>query len=218
MTRYWVLSLLLVATDDAKRSEIVQDRARRAAIVDRIMGDPSPPEFRRNQTFTTELVTMNEVERKAAERNEGDEPKNDRAIKKPPVEEVLTVVLERENFDRWVFGNMTNEKSRRAWLEHKLRLKAEQAEGMTVLSRPQVEKLVLAGRGDVKRFLDRVEEIRPEFDAVRADLAAGRSFLLDDLRPLGVEFQNGPFGQDSLFAKTLKKIQNDALATRLIGK
>jgi hypothetical protein len=218
MTCYWVLTLLLVAADDAKRSEIDQDRARRAAIVDRIMGDPSPPEFRRNQTFTTELVAVNEAERKAAERNDGDEQKNDRLIRKPPVEEALMVVLERQNFDRWVFGNMNNDKSRRAWLEYKLRLKAEQAEGVTALSRPQVEKLVLAGRGDIKRFLDRVEEMRPEFDAVRADMAAGRSFLLDDLRPLGVDFQNGPFGNDSLFAKTLKKIQNDALATRLDGK
>jgi hypothetical protein len=217
MTHCLVLTLLLIAADGPQKPASDPDRARRAAIVDGVMGEPDSPRFRPNQTYTTELIEANGAQGKADD-GEEDEELADRSIKKPPADEVLMVVLRRENFDRWVFGNMQDDRSRRAWLEHQLRLRCEQASKTLDLSRPQIEKLRLAGRGDIKRFFDQVEEIRPEFDALRLDWVAGRRFLTDDLKPLWSQFQLGPFGDDSMFTKTLRKIGDDSSKARHDGK
>ena len=213
MPRCWILSLVLVAVDDPPKPFIDLSRTKRAAIVDRYMFEPAAPRFRANQTLTTELI---EVSEPAGEGEANNEP----LIKKTPAAQELMLILERENFDRWIFGNLTDDRTRRDWLEHRLGFKCEQAARSVpfLLSRPQMEKLQLAGRGDVKRFFDRVEASRPEFDAVRKDLDAGHRFLLNDLKPLCAQFKDGPFGADSLFAKTLRKIENDTLAARPTAK
>jgi hypothetical protein len=38
--------------------------------------------------------------------------------------------------------------------------------------------------------------------------------MLRQLEPLTTEFQEGPFGTDSFFAKMLKKIENDSAASK----
>ncbi len=126
-------------------------------------------------------------------------------------------VLERENFDRWIFGDGIDEEGRRTRLQSTLSEKIDRVMKDHEINPAQLRKLRLAGVGDIKRFLDRVEEWRPEFEVARKNFNAGR-MLLQELEPLSTEFQNGPFGEDSFFAKTLKKIEDDSKATSKGGQ
>jgi hypothetical protein len=72
----------------------------------------------------------------------------------------------------------------------------------------QRAKLKLAGRGDIKRFFDRVEESRIDFEVQRQTFRTGRTALLR-LDPLLQVYREGPFGDGSLFAKTLRRISDD---------
>ena len=122
-------------------------------------------------------------------------------------------VLERENFDRWIFGDGMDEERRRIKLQSILTEKIDRATKDHDLNPAEFRKLRLAGSGDMKRFFDRVEECRPEFEVARKNFNAGR-MVLRELEPLSTEFQNGPFGDDSFFAKTLKKIEDDSKGRR----
>ena len=50
-----------------------------------------------------------------------------------------------------------------------LSLNVEDLERTCGLTPVQKKKLLLAGRGDIKRFFDRVEDIRKKFDKVKND-------------------------------------------------
>ena len=82
---------------------------------------------------------------------------------------------------------------------------------MYKLTDPQVAKLRLAGRGDIKRFFDEVRNRRDEFEIARKTFNSGLAALrrLDELSP---SYREGPFGSGSLFAKTLQKINSDRKA------
>jgi hypothetical protein len=114
--------------------------------------------------------------------------------------------LKRENFDHWLYGEL-NEQSRSVWLLSTLSAKVSAAR---TLSADEEAKLILAGRGDIKRFLDRIEAKRAEFELVRTDFMEGQVFLTGpEMRRLSFEFKVGPFGEGSLFAKSLRKIEYD---------
>jgi hypothetical protein len=117
-------------------------------------------------------------------------------------------VLKATCFDVRLCGDLTEEK-RNVWLLSTLSEKIVAARKRG-LSAAEEEKLILAGRGDIKRFFDRIEEMRLEFETVRKDVRGGQLFLLGpEMRSLSIEFQQGPFGDDSFFAKTLAKIGKD---------
>jgi hypothetical protein len=77
-------------------------------------------------------------------------------------------------------------------------------------------KLRIAGRGDIKRFFDQVETQKRAFEIARRHFKTGVAALrgLDSLSRL---YQEGPFGDGSLFAKTLKKIKKDERDGRAAG-
>jgi hypothetical protein len=77
-------------------------------------------------------------------------------------------------------------------------------------------KLTLAGKGDIKRLLDRIEAERLDFEEARMNLTTGRQALLR-LKPLSVEVEKGPIGDDSLIAKTARKIESDRKTAREVG-
>ena len=120
-------------------------------------------------------------------------------------------------FDAVVFPKDGNSQGARARLESLLDLEIEEIHRTCRLSREQKKKLEMLGRGDIKRFFDRVEERRPEFEVARKNFNAGR-MMLRELEPLSTEFQNGPFGDDSFFAKTLKKIEDESKAAPKGGR
>lgn len=72
------------------------------------------------------------------------------------------------------------------------------------LTEVQVDKLRLAGRGDIKRFFAEVEEEQRRFDLIRADPA--RAFKhLESMDGLAESFRLGPFRRGSLFVRTMTR-------------
>jgi hypothetical protein len=124
---------------------------------------------------------------------------------------IRTAVVERENFDRWLFADGRCGEERWRHLEAILRARVEAEAREHKLTDPQRAKLRTAGRGDIKRFFDQVEQKRSAFEADRRNVNAGLAALrrLDSLSEI---YRRGPFGDGSLFAKTLQKIDDDRKA------
>ena len=127
--------------------------------------------------------------------------------------DLKTAVLERENFDRFLFADERSEGERRRHLEELLAVKVEAAAARLDLTDRQRAKLRLAGRGDIKRFFDRVGDRKGAFERSRRGFKTGMA-ALRGLEPLAQLYQEGPFGDGSLFAKTLRKIVDDREAAR----
>jgi hypothetical protein len=119
------------------------------------------------------------------------------------------VILSRARIDQMLFGSSRTEAARASDLESILEARIASAERDRPLSDPEKKKLQLAGRGDIKYLLDRVEEVRAILDGndrVRIALDDYQQ-LVNELRPLRATFSQGPFGDGSLFAKALRTIR-----------
>jgi len=64
---------------------------------------------------------------------------------------------------------------------------------------------MLAGKGDIRRFFDRVEEVRKKFQLVKNDQQKFND-IWQEIQPLQVALQTGLHGEGSLFTKTLKTV------------
>ncbi len=130
--------------------------------------------------------------------------------------DINDAIVEPENFDRWIFDrdrpDAVEEK-----LREKLELRIEAAAREHRLSRSEKARLRLAGKGDIKRFHELVEQRRKEFESQRKSFKEGRA-ALRQLLPLSRTYKEGPFSDGSLFAKTLTKIHREwlALASRFV--
>jgi hypothetical protein len=125
------------------------------------------------------------------------------AIAPIPIE-FRAYALKSECFDLCIYGDITAEQ-RMIWLLAALSTKVMAARERG-LSAAEEEKLILAGRGDIKRFFDRVEAQRPGFEEARRNLIEGRAYLRS-IQPISIEFRLGLHDFNSLFAKTLRKIE-----------
>jgi hypothetical protein len=257
MTIYPLILLLVVTGQDKPKPDTPEDRARRAAIVDRIMTKPILPKAQvdrpadeavqralaeRQALLREEAARALAAERAAAvaarnrqqvrvrvmgrqgaalksitlEQPDTKDREQDGEVDPPePVVPMVRglnlneAVLDRENFDTWIFGDGSDEEGRRVRLQTVLSERIDRVMKDHDINKTQLQKLRIAGSGDIKRFLDRVEERRPEFEVARTKFNTGFA-LLQELEPLSAEFQEGPFGADSFFAKTLKRIESDA--------
>jgi hypothetical protein len=210
---------LLVVDDIPKKGDNATDRARRAAIVDRIMGEPiapRAPQYWINQAPATEPIETEPIEVVIFDFIEDviKDDDEDEVVNPPKPAGAMDFALTEANFDSWLFGDIQDGRARRQWLEYRLRVKTTQVASKHELSPEQIKKLQLAGRGDIKRFFDQVEEMRLRFEELRANIPAGQRFLSNELCPLRTQFQTGSYGNDSLFNKTLQKIRNDGRMAR----
>jgi hypothetical protein len=177
---------------------------------------PEPPEGARFVSVGVSTEGRQQIRKitytepsKSAPADEDSEP--------PPAQPVhlnlQAMELERENFDRWLFADGLSEEEHRRHLENVLLARARAVARTHKLTEPQRAKLLLAGRGDIKRFFDGVQDKRDEFETARQNFKTG--FLaLRNLDPLTRTYRQGPFGDGSLFSKTLYKIMNDRIAGR----
>jgi len=131
-------------------------------------------------------------------------PGNGSAQNEDPAPELQHTVAHRA-FDLEVFGSTGDAATARDFMNGLLANKISRSEGMHRCSPLEKKKLELAGHGDIKRLLDRIEEERKVFDRAWEDPGRSRESLLR-LRTLRLEIRRGPFGAESLFAKTLKKM------------
>jgi hypothetical protein len=109
-------------------------------------------------------------------------------------------------FDQWVFGNMgaANAAAARTKLDSLLTLHVDDLERTCRLNALQKKKLLAAGRGDIKRFFDRIEDIRKKFSKNRNDQNQWQQ-VWQEIQPLRNAFNSGFFdGGDSIFAKAVK--------------
>jgi len=116
-------------------------------------------------------------------------------------------------FAHWVFG-MEDIRDARRRLKEVLGTRVEEVESTYQVSPAHRRKLELAGKGDIERFFDHVAEKRKELDDLQVNEHKTRRFVLTELIPLRAKMRQGPFGEGSLFAKTLNKLVNEKQLAR----
>jgi len=113
-------------------------------------------------------------------------------------------------FNQWAFGGRSVELARQRF-DTLLTVKIEDLDRTCKLSDAQKRKLHLAGRGDMKRFDDQVDEARRKY----VNLSHERSKLAQistELSRFQRSFEEDPFDVGSIFAKTLKTTLTEAQA------
>ena len=95
-------------------------------------------------------------------------------VRRPRGVEFRAMAVARENFDRWLFADELSQVDRRRRLEDILDAKIVLAdlEHRLMLTAQRRAKLRLAGRGDIKRFFDKVEDRRGKFEKERQEFPA----------------------------------------------
>jgi hypothetical protein len=118
---------------------------------------------------------------------------------------VNAFVMNDAQFDQWVFGNMgvANPAGARNKLDSLLTLSVENLERICGLTAIQKKKLLLAGRGDIKRFFDRIADLRKKFATNKNDQMQWQQ-LWQEVQPLRNSFNSGFFEGDAIFAKAIK--------------
>ena len=117
------------------------------------------------------------------------------------------------NFEQWVFGGAQNAKQGIQRLESQLQLRVEAVDHVCGLTSAQKAKLILAGHGDLKRFLDEVQVVRQKFLKVRRNRNAFNE-IWQDIQPLQLKMNSGLFDDASLFHKVLKRTLDDEQASK----
>ncbi len=120
-------------------------------------------------------------------------------------------VIARKNnemqLDSFVFGNLGagSAGATRSQFESQLTLHIEELARSVELLPPQKKKLLLAGRGDMKRYFDRIEEVRQKYlSDPNFQFNTQVQQIWRDLQPLQTSYNSGLFGEGSLFAKTMR--------------
>jgi hypothetical protein len=121
----------------------------------------------------------------------------------PPAERIIRVRVSAVTFDHWLFDNPSNADKVRAKLDEHLRTRIAAIDRLCRLTDSQKRKLDLAGRGDIHRLLERIEETRAKFERNRDDQVKALA-LYEEVRPLRLLLDAGPFDGGSLFARILK--------------
>lgn len=105
-------------------------------------------------------------------------------------------------FQGWIFGEIGRPEMPLSFLEEQIELQISRISSSIDLSDDQISHLRLAGRGDVKRFYDRMEQVRRHVVALsqeqKDDGSAHRLTM-----PLRKELRKGLFGGGSLFQKVV---------------
>src|SRR6478672_7877710 len=95
----------------------------------------------------------------------------------------------------------------RRQLEWQLTVQIEDIDRACSLTNPQRKKLELAGRGDIKRFFDRYEQVIRKSQVERNE--QGLRKISQDITPLEITLQVGLFYEDSLLLKSLRNTLTD---------
>jgi len=126
-----------------------------------------------------------------------------------PLQQPLRVAIDEVSCDHLLFGDWRNEPSARDHIESCLQRRIESIDGICRLTEVQTQKLDLAGRSDIKRLFEQVDELKPRLRTILSgkhvrELEPAALKLCRDSDPVRRAFISGPFGDGSSFAKTLK--------------
>lgn len=122
------------------------------------------------------------------------------------------LLLQNRNLERWIAGKFGDVAALRAHLKDRLDSRLDALQVTCHLTELQRNKLELAGRGDIKRLLDRLDSLPKKW----AETNVGDfQSVTSDTRDLQEDIEK-PFEADSLFSKTLVRtltpeqvLQND---------
>ncbi len=112
--------------------------------------------------------------------------------------------IDESNFDQWIFQGNGNAAAGKERLKARLNLQIAEIDRLCGLTSDQKQKLLLAARGDSKRFFDQVEEVRRKFLLVRNDQHAFNN-IWQDIQPLQRQISVGLYGETSMFYKSLQR-------------
>ncbi len=107
-----------------------------------------------------------------------------------------------QQVDQWVFGRFGGSGGAHNKLDSSLKLRIEDLDRSCHITDLQKKKLLLAGRGDIKRFFDNIEDLKRKFQNGQNDPSAN---IWQDVQPLQVELNTGLFGNGSIYRKTIPK-------------
>ena len=127
--------------------------------------------------------------------------------------EPAPIIPVEDSFDDWAFGDKGGEARFRSQLDKLLQKRVHEVEQVFQLTEAQRRKLKLAGRGDIQRLLDMVENARTEFQLARLNIRR-LAELQRDLRLVELRVSDGLFEMGSLFTKTLRKMVDEKQLVR----
>jgi hypothetical protein len=120
-----------------------------------------------------------------------------------------------QQMEHWVFGNQGGAVRARAHLEAILSQLVDEYDRICGLSPAQRKKLEVAGRGDIKRFFDRVDETRRKFREHEGPWDRNRlNAAWQEARPLQQALRQDWFQEQSLFCKALHHTLNEDQVAR----
>jgi hypothetical protein len=111
-----------------------------------------------------------------------------------------------DQIDNWVFGRFGGSAAARARFDAMLDLRVDDIVRACDVTDAQRHKLKLAGRGDIKRLFDRVEELKRAF---QQNPNSPDKNVWQAIQPLQAELNAGLFGDASIFQKSIKKTLSD---------
>jgi hypothetical protein len=106
-----------------------------------------------------------------------------------------------------VFQHFGSADGARKRLVSELALKMDEIDQICKLSDSQRRKLSLAGRGDMNRFFDEVEQAERKFQTL--DGRQNANAIFQELMPLQIRFQSGLFDSGSLLHKSMRHVLTD---------
>lgn len=144
-----------------------------------------------------------------------DEDEEEAPVAQAGMVRMNAIVMNDAQFDQWVFGNMgvANPGAARNKLDSMLTLSVENLDRICGLTAIQKKKLVLAGHGDIKRFFDRIDDLRKKFTKNKNDQMAWQN-LWQEVQPLRMSFNSGFFEGDSIFSKAIRATLSPEQTTR----
>jgi hypothetical protein len=142
-----------------------------------------------------------------------DEPVDD--VNARPARAMAPVIVQQalnfDQMDQWVFGRFGGSGGARNKLDSSLLLRIDDLERTCGITEAQKKKLRLAGRGDIKRFFDRVEDLKRKFQLGQNEPNAN---IWQEIQPLQIELNTGLFGDESIYAKTIRRTLSHDQAAR----
>ncbi len=127
-----------------------------------------------------------------------------RAAQEPVAQ--LVPQVNNDQVDNWIFGRFGGATGARTKLDSALTLKIDELERLCGLSEGQKKKLLLAGKGDIKRFFNKVEDLKRKAGSGQNGMNQN---IWQDLQPLQAELNTGLFGEESLYTKMVRRTLND---------
>jgi hypothetical protein len=137
---------------------------------------------------------------------DGEEIVDDGPIVPPavmPFQVARAVQFNPEQVDQWIFSRWGGPAGAKIRLEANLALRIDDIDRACAVTDLQKKKLKLAGMGDIKRYYDRVEDLKRKYTAGAGSPQINNN-IWQEMQPLQLELNGGLLGDASIFVKTIK--------------